>query len=314
MTTYEPIFHIGIDISKATLDVFILPAQEYFQSDNTPEGMVALIERLSPYTSSLIVMESTGGYEKLATVSLLKAGFSVAVVNPKQIRDFAKASGQLAKTDRLDAKIIASFAQKLPPSHLASLNEAHDNLTEHHSRRQQLVMIITGEKSRLDKVSPPIRKSIERVITMLTEELETIEKVVETAIESEPAYQQKFTLLKSAKGIGEKTATALVLHLPELGTLSHKEVSALSGLAPFVQQSGKYKGQARIAGGRAMVRQALYMSTRSATRHNPAIRKFYERLRQAGKLDRVAMTACMHKLLIILNAMVRDNLVWNSAL
>jgi transposase len=314
MTTCEPTFHIGIDISKATVDVFILPAKVYFQCNNTEEGMKVLIEELNPYQASLTVIESTGGYEKLTTRTLLKAGFRVAVVNPRQIRDFAKASGQLAKTDRLDAKIIASFAQKLPPTRLASHNETHENLTEHHARRQQLISIIVGEKSRLDKVSPAIRESIQRVIDLLNKELETIENILKEGIASNQSYQEKSELLITTKGIGEKTATALLLHLPELGQLSHKEISALSGLAPFVQQSGKYKGHSRITGGRAAVRQALFMATRSAARHNPAIRRFYERLLKAGKVDRVAITACMHKLLIIINAMLRDNVVWDPAM
>lgn len=313
----ETKIHIGIDVSKPILDVYVLPNNKYMQFNNDLIGIKQLIKKISKFSdnllsSSLIVMESTGGYEKLLAITLQQAGCNVCIMNPKRIRDFAKSMGKLAKTDKIDAQVIALFACKMEPSANFIYNEETKRLSESNMRRQQLISLITMEKNRLDKASPIYKKNIERVIKFLTKQLDNISEEQQKLIESNKEFSEKVNLLTTIKGVGNLTAGALLAELPELGTLGSKQVTSLAGLAPFNQDSGKYKGLRIICGGRASVRRTLYMSTLTATQHNPLIRAFYQRLLAAGKKKKVALTACMRKLLIIMNVMIKNKSMWKN--
>lgn len=305
--------HIGIDVSKAVLDVYILPCKKYMQFKNDMKGIQKLARKLKSFSQASIVMEATGGYEKTVAQSLQKMDFSVSVVNPRPIRDFAKALGKLAKTDRIDAEVIALFAEKMQPQENLIYNENQQKLADLNARRRQLVGMITMEKNRLDKASPELKKSIQRIIRALEKELQTINEALEKSIQNDADYVQKNTLLKSIKGVGSVVAAGIIADLPELGKVSSKQISALAGLAPYNRDSGMLRGKRTIWGGRATVRCILYMATLVATRHNPQIKSFYERLCNAGKLKKVAITACMHKLLITMNAMIKNGELWRNA-
>jgi transposase len=313
MTTYNEKCYIGIDVSKVILDVYILPWKKYMQFKNDTKGMQKLSEKLKSFPQASIVMEATGGYEKPVSQSLQKAGLSVAVVNPRPIRDFAKALGKLAKTDRIDAEVIALFAEKIQPKASVIYNENQQQLTQNSARRRQLIDMITMEKNRLDKASKELKKSIQRIIKALEKELEIINETLEKIIQDDSDYSQKNTLLKSIKGVGSVLAAGIIADLPELGTLDAKQISALAGLAPYNRDSGTLRGKRTIWGGRASVRTLLYMPTLTAIRFNAQIKTFYERLCHAGKPKKVAITACMHKLLIIMNAMIKHNETWRIA-
>lgn len=304
--------HIGIDVSKEVLDVFVLPFNKYMQFKNDSKGIKKLIAKFKSFSSACIVMESTGGYEKPSAHALAKEQFSVSIVNPRQIRDFAKALGKLAKTDRIDATTIALFAEKMQPKTKVICDENQQKLAEYNARRRQLIDMITMEKNRLDKAGKELKKSIERIIKSLEKELEAINKALAIAIESDDQYAQKNALLQTIKGVGAIVAAGMIAELPELGSMSAKQITALAGLAPYNRDSGTLRGKRTIWGGRASVRRTLYMATLVATRHNATIKKFYERLCQAGKQKKVAITACMHKLLIIMNAMIKNNQPWQA--
>ena len=305
--------HIGIDVSKAVLDVYILPCKKYMQFKNDAKGIKKLNEKLKSFSQASIVMEATGGYENVAAQSLQRHGFSVAVVNPRPIRDFAKALGKLAKTDRIDAEVIALFAEKIQPQPNVIFNEDQQKLAGLTARRRQIIEMITMEKNRLDKVSGELKESIQRIIKSLEKELQTINDALEKSIQNDAGYAQKNTLLKSIKGVGSVVSAGIIADLPELGNLSAKQISALAGLAPYNRDSGTLRGKRTIWGGRASVRTTLFMAALVATRHNPQIKSFYERLCNAGKQKKVAITACMHKLLIIMNAMIKHNESWRTA-
>jgi transposase len=310
MTIQHSNCYIGIDVSKASLDVFVLPAGKYMQFKNDQSGWKKLIQKTTALTPSLLVMEATGGYEKPVAQALVKAALPVCVTNPRQIRDFAKSLGKLAKTDKVDAQVIALFAEKITPAPNVVCNEEQQQLSEYNTRRRQLLDMITQEKNRLDKANPNVKKSLQRIIRTLEKELQDINKVLQKCIQADPQMTQTKNLLRSAKGVGPVVAAGLLAELPELGKLSAKQITALAGLAPYNHDSGKLRGQRTIWGGRAAVRTTLYMATLVATRHNPAIKAFYQRLCLAGKKKKVALTACMHKFLIILNAMVKHNQPW----
>jgi transposase len=314
MTTQERKIHIGIDVSKALLDVFNTDTASYHQLDNSTPGIKKLMSELKKYNKNhiLFTLEATGGYEKLAAKTLVENGFSVAVINPRIIRDFAKASGKLAKTDKIDAKIIAAYAETMKPDSRFVFNENQAEIHELSTRRAQLVAMIIAEKNRLDKVSSKIKKSILRTIKYLEKELAEIDKQLKSSVIADETFAQKQALLMSVKGIGEKTATALIAYLPELGSLEERQITALAGLAPFNCDSGKMRGKRMIWGGRRTVRTALYMATIAATRSNSVIKTFYNRLVSAGKPKMVALTACMRKLIIITNAMIRHNQPWQE--
>lgn len=302
--------YIGIDVSKATLDVFIFPQKKYMQFSNDAAGIQKLLAKVKLFPNVLIVLESTGGYETSASNTLSKANLNVCVINPRQIRDFAKASGRLAKTDKVDAEIIALFASKMEPEPNVVYNEKQQAMTANNARRRQLVDMIIAEKNRLDKATPEQAESIEHILCVLNKELERIEANQKQFVCLDETLKEKKELLTSIKGIGDVTAIAMLCELPELGTLTTKQIAALAGLAPFNRDSGTLKGKRTIWGGRASVRLALYMPTLVAIKHNPQLQAFYQRLCAAGKAKMTALIACMRKLLIIMNAMIRKKQCW----
>lgn len=306
--------YIGIDVSKAILDVYILPTNKYMQFKNSPEDIQKLVKKLSVFSDALIVMESTGGYEKSVANALHEASAAVCIINPRQVRDFAKALGKLAKTDKIDAEVIALFACKLEPKANVRYKKEYNDLNDNNARRHQLIEMIKMEKNRLDKASLGQKESIERVIEVLEDELVKINEAQVKVIESDVELFKKKTILQSITGVGAITAIAMLSELPELGNIGAKQLSALAGLAPFNCDSGAMKGKRMIWGGRASVRNALYMATLVATKHNIRIKKFYERLCLAGKAKKAAIIACMHKLLIIMNAMIKNGCCWDNAI
>jgi transposase len=306
----EKKIHIGIDVSKSLLDVFILPHKKHMQFNNDEEGIKKLIRKFQLFPNALVVMESTGGYETPLSHALCLSFFAVCVMNPRQIRDFAKALGKLAKTDKIDAAMIALFASKIEPKSNIVFDEAQQELSANNARRRQLIDMITAEKNRLDKATSGQTQSIRRVLDMLEKELKTINETLKNQIDNNDNYSEKKLILSSIKGVGDITATSMLCELPELGTLKAKQIAALAGLAPFNRDSGTLKGKRTIWGGRASVRNALYMATLVATKHNPQIKSFYQRLCSSGKAKLTALTACMRKLLIIMNALIRKNQFW----
>lgn len=307
----EKKIYIGIDVSKANLDLFILPNKKYMQFTNDASGIQKLINKVQLFSDALIVMESTGGYENPVSQELSKANLKTSIINPRQIRDFAKALGRLAKTDKVDAEVIALFASKIEPQPNVVYNEKQQKMVANNSRRRQLIDMIIAEKNRLDKATPEQAESIQRILDVLEKELTLIEEAQKQILKHDDSLSEKKKILSSIKGVGDVTATAMLCELPELGTLSSKQIAALSGLAPFNRDSGTLKGKRTIWGGRASVRTALYMPTLVAIKHNPQIQAFYQRLCQAGKAKMTAVIACMRKLLIIMNAMVKKNQSWS---
>lgn len=306
----EEKIYIGIDVSKASLDLFILPKKKYMQFSNDVAGIQKLLSKVKLFSHALIVMESTGGYEVSLSNALSKVNLNVCIINPRQIRDFAKASGRLAKTDKVDAEIIALFASKMEPKPNVVYNEKQQAMAANNARRRQLVDMIIAEKNRLDKATPEQAESIQRILEVLEKELERIETIQKQFVCHDENLQEKKKILTSIKGIGEVTATAMLCELPELGTLTSKQVASLAGLAPFNRDSGTLKGKRTIWGGRASVRTALYMPALVAIKYNPQLRTFYQRLCEAGKAKMTALIACMRKLLIIMNAMIKKKQCW----
>jgi len=307
---------IGIDIAKDSFDAAIGVSGEVVHLANTDEGAEALISRVAAMNVRLVVMEATGGYESSLACSLQAAGYVVAVVNPKQARDFAKSMGYLAKTDRIDARALAQLAQALDvhPQRerfiRAPADADREELAALVTRRRQLVGMLTAERNRLALAHTAARSSISAVIKALKQQLDDIEVDMRFHVNKHHAEVAK--LLESAKGVGPNTVAMLVAALPELGRLNNRQIAKLVGLAPINCDSGKHKGRRRTLGGRTDVRSALYMPTLAAIRSNPVIKAFYKRLVAAGKLKKVAIVACMRKLLVILNAMVRTGTSWDS--
>jgi transposase len=305
--------YIGVDVSKENLDVFFKPSNKYMQFKNDAKGIKRLIEKAKKFPNCLIGMEATGGYEKPAAQALAGAGLSVSVNNPRQVRDFAKAMGKLAKTDRIDAETVSLFVEKMEPEANVVCDKNQQKLAEYNARRRQLVEMIVMEKNRLDKVSEELKKSIKRIIKALEKELEELDQLLAKKIQHDPEYARKHGLLNSIKGVGAVTSSSIIADLPELGKLTAKQISGLAGLAPYNRDSGAMRGKRTIWGGRASVRCSLYMATLVAIRHNKQIKQFYTRLCLAGKKKKVALIACMHKLLIIMNAMIKNNESWRAA-
>jgi len=306
---------IGIDVSKAQLDVAVVPAGETTQFANTDVGIEELVAWAQTCQPQLIVLEATGGLELLATGRLTASGLAVAVVNPRQVRDFAKATGRLAKTDRIDAQLIAQFGEAIKPVPRTLKDEATQQLSALLVRRRQLVDMLTAEKNRLSRaLQSRIQKDVQQHIAWLEKRIAKTEKELGAAIKASPIWRVKEEILTSAGGVGPVLATTLLCRLPELGGLNRRQISALVGVCPFNRDSGTMRGKRSIFGGRADVRAALYMSTLAATRFNPPIKLFYDRLIRAGKLPKVALTACMRKLLTILNAMVKHQQKWDPQL
>jgi len=309
----EQVF-VGIDVAKDRLDVHVRPSGEAFAVARDGEGVAALVERLRALGPRLIVSEATGGFEQVVAGALGSAGLPVVVVNPRQIRDFARALGRLAKTDRLDAEAIALFAERVRPEVRPLPDQQARLLGELVARRRQVIEMIVAEGNRARQLeSRRLKKRIERHRTVLQDELTEIEHELDDTIRGTPIWRETEDLLKSAPGVGNTVARALIADLPELGTLDRKKIAALVGVAPFNRDSGTLRGKRTVWGGRASIRTALYMAALVATRHNPVIAAFYRRLLDAGKPKKLALTACMRKLLTILNAMLRDRTPWQNA-
>jgi transposase len=305
---------VGIDISKDSLDVATRPTGESWRVDHDATGVAALLDRLQTLYPALIVLEATGGLEVFLTAELAAAGLPVVVVNPRQVRDFAKATGKLAKTDKIDAEVLAHFAQAVRPAPRPLPDAQTQALGALISRRRQIVQMLVAEKNRLGVAPKPVRTDIQKHILWLERHLARLDEELTNTIQQSPLWREKEDLLRSAPGIGPVISRTLLADLPELGTLNGKQIAALVGVAPLNHDSGKWRGKRITWGGRASVRCALYMSTLTAVRYNPVIKTFYERLQEAGKPKKVALTACMRKLLMILNAMVKHRTPWQGNL
>lgn len=303
---------VGIDVSKARLDVAVRPTGHRWSETNDTEGIGQLIAKLTPLHPTLIVMEATGGYEALSALCIAQAGLPVAVVNARQVRDFARAQGRLAKSDRLDCGVLADFGRAMRPEVRALPDEQAQQLQAILARRRQVVDMLVAEKNRLSQAHARVSPSISEHIAWLETELADLNDQLRTMLQQSPLWRENDKLLRSVPGVGPVLSTTLLAELPELGKLDRKKIAALVGVAPFNCDSGKQQGQRRIWGGRASVRTALYMGALSAKRFNPVIRAFYERLISAGKRPKVALVACMRKLLTMLNAMIRDRRSWQS--
>jgi len=308
-----PMF-VGIDVSKDRLDVHLRPSGEAFAVTRDGKGIDELIAALAKAVPRLIVIEATGGFETVVAAGLAAAGLPLAVVNPRQIRDFARATGRLAKTDALDAAVIAHFAEAVQPEPRALPDEAACELGELVARRRQLIEMILAENNRRRSLTraKPI-KTVDRVLATLQKQLTAIESDIDDSIRGSPVWRETEDLLLSVPGIGPRIARTLIAELPELGNLNRHQIAALVGVAPFNRDSGQMRGRRTIAGGRTVVRNALYMSILVAIRRKLPLAATYQRLRHAGKPAKVAIVACMRKLLVILNAILRDQKPWASA-
>jgi transposase len=313
ITTNTPVF-IGIDVSKAHLDIASRPYGERWQVDNTIEGFTELVEKLRPLQPTLIVMEATGGYEMAAVAALAAAQLPVAIINPRQARDFAKSLGRLAKTDRIDAAVLARFAEAIRPEPRALPDEQARELQAILVRRRQIIEMLVAEKNRVYLTHFQLKQRLIEHIAWLEEELAQLDKDIQEQIKTSSLWREKDNLLRSVPGVGPVTATTMLVELPELGQLNRKQIAALAGVAPFNCDSGQMHGRRAIWGGRACVRNALYMATLSASKCNSVIRVHYEHLRELGKPFKVAMVACMRKLLTILNAMLHSGSAWKPDL
>lgn len=305
---------VGIDVSKDRLDVHVRPHNEAFSVARDAEGIADLVQRLKAQSPASIVLEATGGFEQVVAASLAAAGLPVVVMNPRQIRDYARATNRLAKTDRLDAEIIALFAERVQPPIRALPDAQTRMLDELVTRRRQVIEMIVAEGNRLKQARlKRLQKRIERHCKLLQAELTEIEKDLNDSIRGTPIWRQTDELLQSVPGVGKNVARTLIAELPELGSLDRRKIAALVGVAPFNRDSGKWRGRRMVSGGRSGVRAALYMSALVASRYNKTIKIFYQRLRAAGKPPKVALVACMRKLLTILNAIVREQKPWQNA-
>lgn len=304
---------VGIDVCQKYLDVYVRPVEKVFQVTNDENGIGELTKILSEIKPELIVLEATGGMELNAATQLTQAELSVAIINPRQARDFAKATGQLAKTDAIDARVLAHFADAIRPEVRQISDESSRHLEDLVARRRQISEMITAEKNRRRGKTNSVQLDIDEHIEWLKKRLKEIESQISKEIAVNDNWKPKMDLLTSVPGIGEVVAVTLISSLPELGTISHKSISYLVGVAPLNKDSGKFRGKRRIWGGRARIRSVLYMAALVAVRFNPVIKAFYERLLNKGKLKKVALTACMHKLLIVLNAMMKNHQTWQAS-
>jgi transposase len=305
-----PQLFVGVDVAKAQLDIAVRPTGERWVVANDDAGIATLVARLQAVQPTLIVFEATGGYQRAVVAALAATGLPVAVINPRQARDFAKATGQLAKTDALDARALAHFAEAVRPTPRPLPDAQADELRALLARRRQLVVMRTAEQNRLGNAPPRLQADIQAHITWLNTRLTALDDDLDTTLRASPVWREREELLRSVPGIGPVCARTLLLDLPELGTLSRQRLAALVGVAPLNRDSGILRGSRTIWGGRAPVRATLYMSTLVAVRYNPVLKAFYDRLRAAGKVAKVALTACMRKLLTILNAMVKHHTPW----
>ena len=301
----------GIDVSKDHLDLGFNDSDDVRRFANSEHGITELVETLAPKQLTLLVLEASGGYEVACAAALAAANLPVVIANPRQVRDFAKATGQLAKTDRIDAHILALFAERVRPNVRPLPDEEARTLAAIVARRRQILEMIVAENNRVALAPVPVAKGILKHVRWLERQLKDVESDLDRSIKDSALWQAKSDLLQQVPGVGPNLARTLIAELPELGSLSHKQIAALVGVAPFARDSGRLRGKRTAWGGRASVRSALYMSIWSATQYNPVIRTFYERLRIRGKSAKVAQVAAMRKLLVILNAMVRDHSDWD---
>jgi transposase len=305
---------VGIDVSKHRLDVHARPSGESFATDYDDEGVAGLVGRLAALAPALIVLEATGGLEVRLAAALAAAGLPVAVVNPRQVRAFARAAGRLAKTDRLDAEAIARFAEAVRPPARPLPDEATRHLGALVARRRQLLEMLVAERNRRHAADPSLHEGIDAHLRWLEEALAAIERDLGTAVRESAVWRAKEALLRSVPGVGPVSARTLLAELPGLGSLTRRQAAALVGVAPFSRDSGRMRGKRTVGGGRATLRACLYMAAVAAVRgSNPAIAGFYERLRRAGKPAKLALTACMRKLVVTLNAVLRTGTAWKQA-
>ena len=307
----EPLW-IGIDVAKAQLDVAFGATGDTLSVTNDDNGIETLLGALHTRNCGLVVLEATGGFEVPVVSSLVAAGIPVVVANPRQVRQFARATGQLAKTDRLDARVLALFAERIRPEVRPVPDEAARQLDALLTRRRQITGMIVAERNRAGFAPAALKKGIEKHIKWLQRELDNVDADLSWTIQSSPVWRAKEALYRSVPGIGPVIALTLLADLPELGTLTHKEIAALVGLAPLARDSGTLKGRRMVFGGRASVRSSLYLAAVVGVRHNRVIRAFYHRLRERGKPAKSALIACAHKLLTILNAMARTGEPWRA--
>ncbi len=306
---------VGIDVSKKFLDVHILESGTAFRSSSNPEGGTQLLQQLPAPGCCLIVLEATGGFERTLVGDLVQAGHLVSVVNPRQIRAYAQALSVKAKSDPVDARVIARFARDIQPRPQLPQRAGQASLDELVARRRQLIAHRTAESNRRGQSqNPTVRKSLQQSIDHLHKDLRKIDRAIHELMSSEDDWQDRLAQLTSVPGVGQVTAMTLIAELPELGELNRKQIAALVGVAPFNRDSGQHRGQRRISGGRATVRTALYMAALSAKKFNPDIRAFAQRLHERGKKGKVVLVACMRKLLTILNTMVRTQTTWHARL
>lgn len=310
----EDKYFIGIDVSKAWLDVALLPTRESWRVENSDTGFLKLMARLTSFRLDRIVVEATGGYETALVERLAKAGLPVCRVNPGRVRRFAQGMNWLAKTDRIDAEVLARFGEKAQPRLLVLPSEAEKRLSALVKRRQQVVDMLTAEENRTELADLEVADSIATTIQFLQKQVEELEAQIKDLIDHTPDLKRKQEQLRSVPGVGKVLASTLISQMPELGHSDRKEIAALGGLAPFPHDSGRKRGRRVIRGGRPFIRRVLYMATIAATRFNPVIKAMYSRLVNSGKLKKVAIVACMRKLLTILNAMLRDQTSWQPGL
>jgi len=309
--TNDQACYVGIDVSKATLDVAVRPSGAAWQSANEEAGIAALVTRLVPLAPRLIVLEATGGLERMVVAALALAELPVVVANPRQVRDFAKATGRLAKTDAVDAAVLAHFAQALQPTPHPLPDAQSQALAALVERRRQLVNMLTAEKNRLQQALPAVHAKIAAHIAWLEQALSDVDGELDQMLQASPLWRERDQLQRSVPGVGPAVSRTLLAHLPELGQGSVKHLATLVGLAPLNRDSGAWRGSRAIWGGRQQVRAALYMAALVGVRHNPLLHAFYERLVARGKPKKVALTACMHKLLTILHAVLRTRTPWS---
>lgn len=303
---------VGVDVSKAMLEVAVRPTGERWSAQNEETGVGELVKALEKIAPTLIVIEATGGMQSLVVAELVAAGLPVAVINPRQARDFAKATGRLAKTDAIDAEVLASFGQAIRPEVRELKDEQTQLLTALMSRRRQIIDMLTAEKNRLASAPKSVRKEIRKHIEWLEGRLKVMDGQISDTIKENPAWREKDLILRSTPGVGPVLSLSLLAGVPELGKLNRQKLAALVGVAPLNRDSGTYRGTRKVWGGRAQVRAVLYMAAVSASRANPVIRAFYQRLVAAGKKPKVALTACMRRLLCILNTMIKTGTRWRQ--
>ena len=304
---------VGIDVSKDLLDVVVRPSGEAFVVGRDAAGLSALTDRLTALAPVRIAVEATGGYETVVTAELAAAGLPVVVVNPAQVRAFAQALGRRAKTDPIDAAVIAHFVEATKPELRPLPDQATQLLADLVARRRQIVAMMAAERQRRQRMSGRLQKSIDRLLAALQKELSSLEADIDEAVRGSPVWREKEDLLASVPGIGPVIGRTLLAELPELGTLDRSRIAALAGLAPWTRQSGRWKGQSRIGGGRASVRSALFMGAMVAKKHNPVLKAFFDRLLAVGKPRLVALVAVARKLLTILNAILKSGRPWQTA-